>query len=98
MKALDKYIKGSIININPKILYIIDIQSKYGRGINYDKAWRAREFDLSSIASSLEEFYSALPSYCYLLEKKNLGTITDIVINQDNRFKYFFMALGGCIS
>ena len=59
-------------------------------GIRYDKAWRAREFALSSIRGSPEESYSALPSYCYVLEQKNLGTITDIVIDHDNQFKYFF--------
>ena len=31
--------------------------------------------------------YSALPSYCYVLEQKNPGTITDIVIDHDNQFK-----------
>ena len=59
-------------------------------GISYDKAWRAREFSLSSIRGSLEESYSAFPSYCYVLEQKNPGTITDIVIDHDNQFKYFF--------
>ena len=67
-------------------------------GISYDKAWRAREFALSSIRGSPEESYSALRSYCYVLEQKNPGTITDIVIDHDNQFKYFFMALGACIS
>ena len=32
-----------------------------------------------------------------MLEQKNLGTITDIVIDHENRFKYFFMALSACI-
>ena len=67
-------------------------------GISYDKAWRAREFALSSIRGSPEESYSALPSYCYVLEQKNPDTITDIVIDHDNQFNYFFMALGACIS
>ena len=63
-------------------------------GIRYDKAWRAREIALSSLRGAQEESYNALPSYCYVLKQKNPGTITDIVIDQDNRFKFFFMALG----
>ena len=39
------------------------------------------------------ESYCALPSYCYVLEQKNPGTIIDIVIDHDNRFKYFFLWL-----
>ena len=33
-----------------------------------------------------------------MLEQKNLGTITDIVTDVDNQFKYLFMAFGTCIS
>ena len=32
-----------------------------------------------------------------MLEQKKYDTITDIVIDHDNQFKYFFMALGACI-
>ncbi|RVW26440.1 hypothetical protein CK203_086130 [Vitis vinifera] len=47
---------------------------------------------------SSEESYGVLPSYCYMLEQKNSGTITDIITNVDNQFKYLFMAFGACIS
>ena len=33
-----------------------------------------------------------------MLEQKNSGTITDIITNVDNQFKYLFMAFGACIS
>ena len=46
---------------------------------------------------SPEESYGALPRYCYMLEQKNLGTITNIVIDVDNQFKYLFMDFGACI-
>ena len=59
-------------------------------GIGYDKAWRAREIALSSRRGAPEESYSSLSSYCYVLEQKNHGAIIDIVIDPDNRFKYFF--------
>ena len=57
---------------------------------NYNKAWKAREFALSLIRGSPEESYSTLPSHCYVLEQKNLGTITNVVNDHDNQFKYFF--------
>ena len=59
-------------------------------GISYDKAWKTREFALSSIRGSPDESYSALPSYCFVLEQKVPSTITNIVIDHDNQFKYFF--------
>ncbi|RVW54259.1 hypothetical protein CK203_080126 [Vitis vinifera] len=58
---------------------VADIRNKFGVGISYGKTWRAREFALSSIRGSLEESYSALPSYCYVLEHKNLDTITESI-------------------
>ena len=76
---------------------ITDIRNKYGVQISYDKAWRVREFALNSIMGSLEESYGALPCYCYMLEQKNSRTITDIVTDVDNQFKYLFMAFGACI-
>ncbi|RVX20202.1 hypothetical protein CK203_004545 [Vitis vinifera] len=68
---------------------IADIRNKFGVGISYGKTWRAREFVLSSIRGSPEESYSALPSYCYVLEHKNPDTITaighvdDLVVDLD---------------
>ena len=59
-------------------------------GISYDKAWKTREFALSSIRGSPDESYSALPSYCFVLEQKVPSTITNIVIDHNNQFKYFF--------
>ena len=43
---------------------------------------------------SPEESYGGLPCYCYMLEQNNPGTITNIVIDVDNQFKYLFMVLG----
>lgn len=42
--------------------------------------------------------YRALPAYCYVFEQKNPGSITHIVNDQGEQFKYFFMALGACVS
>ena len=73
---------------------VANIRKQYDIQISYDKAWRARKLVLGSIKESLEESYNTLPSYCYVLEQKNLGTITYIVTNCDNQFKYFFMSIG----
>ncbi|RVW57842.1 hypothetical protein CK203_114815 [Vitis vinifera] len=77
---------------------VADIRKQYGIQISYDKAWRAKELALGSIRGSPEESYNTLPSYCYVLEQKNPGTITDIVTDCDNQFKYFFMSIGASLA
>ncbi|WKA02277.1 hypothetical protein VitviT2T_020488 [Vitis vinifera] len=77
---------------------VADIRKQYGIQISYDKAWRAKELALGSIRGSPEESYKTLPSYCYILEQKIPGTITDIVTDSDNQFKYFFMSIGASLA
>ncbi|KAL5540487.1 hypothetical protein UlMin_043081 [Ulmus minor] len=65
--------------------------------ISYYKAWKGRKHAHSLIRGSPEQSFLMLPSYCYKLEKVNPGTITHIVVNGDNRFKYLFLAFGVAI-
>ena len=74
-----------------------DINVRYEIKITYDKAWRAREFALRSVRGSAEDSFAMLPSYFAMLEKMNPGTITRILTDDDNSFRYCFMALGGSI-
>ncbi|XP_038719964.1 uncharacterized protein LOC120012596 [Tripterygium wilfordii] len=76
---------------------IQDIRREYGINITYDKAWRARECALYSLRGSPEESFAYLPHYCAVLENNNPGTITHIESDDDNRFKYFFMAIGASL-
>ena len=74
-----------------------DINVRYGIKISYDKAWRAREFSLRSVRGSTEDSFAILPSYFAMLENMNPSTITRILTDDDNSFRYCFMALGGSI-
>ncbi|KAL5572909.1 hypothetical protein UlMin_022506 [Ulmus minor] len=65
--------------------------------ISYYKAWRGRKHAQSLIRGSPEQSFHLLPSYCYMLEKVNPGTITHIEVDGDNRFKYLFLAFGVAI-
>ena len=76
---------------------IENIWDKCGVQISYDKTWRARYFAFNSIKGSHEESYSALSSYCYILEQKNPRTITNRVIYVNNYLKYHFMIFSACI-
>ncbi|XP_038717254.1 uncharacterized protein LOC120010540 [Tripterygium wilfordii] len=57
----------------------------------------ARECALDSLRGSPEESFAYLPHYCAVLEINNHGTITHIESDDENRFKYFFMAIGASL-
>ncbi|CAL8174677.1 unnamed protein product [Prunus armeniaca] len=76
---------------------IKDVRQNFGVTISYSKAWRSRELALKIIRGSAEESYALLPSYCYVLERTNPGTLTYIETDAANHFLYFFMSIGACI-
>lgn len=95
--VIGDYIKSKYEGVSciyrPKDI-IADFQRIHGVSIDYYKAWRARESALNSLYGSPEESFAQLPSFFSNLESKNPGTITHILSDSENRFKYSFMALG----
>ena len=73
---------------------IEDMRRDYGFEMTYDKAWRCREKALSYVRGTPEMSFQKLPSWCHMLEKTNPGSITHIVTDELDRFRYFFMAMG----
>ena len=65
--------------------------------VSYFKAWRGRQHAQSLIRGSSKESFYMLPSYCYMLEMANPGTITHVEVDRESRFKYFFLAFGASI-
>ena len=74
-----------------------DFRVQYAVTISYDKAWRAREFALQSVRGTAEESFKLLPSYFAMLEARNPGTVTHIETDDNQCFRYCFMALGASI-
>ena len=74
-----------------------DVNEQFAVKVSYAKAWRAREYALSSVRGTFEEGYSMLPLYCHQLECSNPGTITHIKTDDRNCFVSFFMAIGASI-
>ncbi|XP_022851893.1 uncharacterized protein LOC111373571 [Olea europaea var. sylvestris] len=70
--------------------------------MNYQKVWNAKECTLENLMGSVEESYAKLVryfivQYCYNMGKTNTGSTFFIERNDENRFKYFFMALEQCV-
>ncbi|KAK2658624.1 hypothetical protein Ddye_005157 [Dipteronia dyeriana] len=65
---------------------IADMKIMYGIQIMYNKAYQAIYYALSLTYGTHEETFQLLPSFGYVLEEKNLGTITGILSNEDGKF------------
>ncbi|TXG54078.1 hypothetical protein EZV62_019334 [Acer yangbiense] len=66
---------------------IHDLQREFGISCNYHKGYRARHIALEEVQGTPVESYSILPSYLYMLEQANPGTVTDLHTNSSNRNK-----------
>ncbi|XP_022850616.1 uncharacterized protein LOC111372495 [Olea europaea var. sylvestris] len=74
-----------------------DIRREFGIDINYYKARMTREYAIELLRGSPDLSYDRLAKYCNILKKNNSGTVTFFEVDNENRFKYFFMALGSGI-
>jgi hypothetical protein len=76
---------------------IVDMKTMYGIQIMYSKAHDALQYALSLTYGTHEESFQLLPSFAYVLEQQNPGTITDLQCDDHGKFLYFFMSLGTSI-
>lgn len=65
--------------------------------MSYDKMWRARECAWASVHGTLEDSYAKLPLWTTVLESTNPGLITNIYMDSDNKFEYYFMNIGAFV-
>ncbi|KAL5580382.1 hypothetical protein UlMin_012824 [Ulmus minor] len=91
----NRYISSSR-SFKPKDI-VQDVREKFGVQISYDKAWRAREAAYATLRGTSEESYTFLPSFIHILKEKNPSTVTNIVLTNESRFKYFFMVLAASV-
>ncbi|KAK3224265.1 hypothetical protein Dsin_011290 [Dipteronia sinensis] len=73
------------------------MKTMFGIQVMYSKAHAALSYALALTYGSHEETFQQLPSFVYVLEQQNSGTVTELQCTEDNKFLYFFMALGASI-
>ncbi|XP_044461881.1 uncharacterized protein LOC123193152 [Mangifera indica] len=73
---------------------ITDMTDRFQIDISYAQAWRVKNWALNEIKGSPEESFRLLPIFCYNLQQRNPGTITEIETDSDNRFQFVFISLG----
>ncbi|KAK2655933.1 hypothetical protein Ddye_008985 [Dipteronia dyeriana] len=85
---------GCIIRLKDIIFEMKDV---HDIALSYNKAYKLKDHILHKAFSDLWESFKMLPAFFYMLEQSNLGTITKIETDSQNRFIYGFMALGACV-
>ncbi|XP_057802661.1 uncharacterized protein LOC131017932 [Salvia miltiorrhiza] len=75
---------------------ISDLQREHGVKVSYGVALRARNLAVEMIYGGHKESYSLLPGYLHMLRMCNPGSLTDLDIDAEGRFKHLFVALGSC--
>ncbi|XP_062114506.1 uncharacterized protein LOC133825606 [Humulus lupulus] len=82
------YIPNDIMN---------DMNDDFGVTMGYTKAWRSREKALRLVRRNPNVSYQKLPMYLYMLKQANLGTITHLLTDKEDRFKYLYIAFSNSI-
>ncbi|KZV36748.1 hypothetical protein F511_39293 [Dorcoceras hygrometricum] len=87
--------EGQQVTPNPKS--IMTMMRNRGVEITYYKAWKGKQLAHDIFRGDPEQSFAILPSYLSMVEKMNPGSITDLVLDEDSRFKYMFLAFGACV-
>ncbi|KAK3229731.1 hypothetical protein Dsin_001612 [Dipteronia sinensis] len=82
--------------IRPKDI-IFEMKDLYGINLSYNKAYRLKDRALHKAFGDPWESFKKLPTFFYMLEQSNLGTVTKFETDSQNRFTYGFMALSASI-
>lgn len=87
------------VSVGIRPMHIMDImKAMYGIDIDYWKSYKALVHAREMVQGTWESGYSDLPSYLHRIETANPGTITRLECDEQDRFKYLFIAFGACIN
>ncbi|XP_062085649.1 uncharacterized protein LOC133791748 [Humulus lupulus] len=99
-KLIGNYIKPKFLNLKTTCTPLDikgDLNDRYSIKMNYRKAWRSKEHALNKLRGNAKESYNLIPSYLYMLQKTNPGTIVDIEKGEDKSLLFLFMALNASL-
>ncbi|XP_022891856.1 uncharacterized protein LOC111406707 [Olea europaea var. sylvestris] len=69
----------------------------YEVSLNYVKAWQSREETLKMLRGDPTYSFNKIPTFFFVLQQTNPGSVTSLEIDAHNRFKYCFVALSASI-
>ncbi|XP_062118930.1 uncharacterized protein LOC133832630 [Humulus lupulus] len=90
-----KYMSIKIVHTPNDI--INDMLDDYGVSMGFQKAWRVREKALELARGNQDDSYQKLPIYFHMLKVSNPSTITHLVTDNKDHFKYMYLAFANSI-
>ncbi|XP_055822154.1 uncharacterized protein LOC129890678 [Solanum dulcamara] len=73
------------------------ISTELGFKVSYWKVWRGTEIAKALVRGTYKYGYAILDAYRYMLTTLNLEINTNLKLDENGRFKYFFIAYGALI-
>ncbi|CAA7057065.1 unnamed protein product [Microthlaspi erraticum] len=70
----------------------------FGMKLDYTASYKALKHAQDLVWGTAEEGYANLPSYLQRIKEADPGTVTDLVCDSQDRFKYCFLSLAGSIA
>ncbi|CAA7046209.1 unnamed protein product [Microthlaspi erraticum] len=71
---------------------------RFGIKMDYSKAHRTLKEARKLVRGSAESGYAELPTYLHMIRRTNPGTLTRLEVDENQRFKYLFLAFGASIN
>ncbi|KAH6811822.1 hypothetical protein C2S51_025584 [Perilla frutescens var. frutescens] len=75
-----------------------ELVREFGIHIDYSFALRTRNIAIQMVYGDFDKSYAQLPAFLHTLQLMNQGTVVDMEITSDGRFKHSFLALGACVN
>lgn len=73
------------------------IRIELGCKVSYWKVWMGSKIAKSLVRGTHEHGYGVIDTYSHMLRTSNPGSKTALKIDENGKFKYFFVAYGACI-
>lgn len=75
-----------------------DVKIKFGLSLTYKQAYLCNKRGLELCRETSDDSYQHLVGYSHMLSGDNPDTVTEILTDTNDRFVYYFMALGVSVS
>ncbi|XP_024016128.1 uncharacterized protein LOC112089291 [Eutrema salsugineum] len=99
-EKLGRLFKGFVGGVGPTVLphhVVAALTKRYGIKVEYLKAHRVLKYAQKLVRGSSENGYEELPSYLYMIRRANPGTFIKLEVDEEDKFKFMFIAFGACI-
>ncbi|KAG7588865.1 MULE transposase domain [Arabidopsis suecica] len=94
--VLHEDFRGQLETPDPKTIMSL-VKGRLGLDCSYSTALRGKKQHVSDMRGNPEACYTMLFAYLHMLREMNSVTVTEMELDEEERFKYLFIALGASI-